>query len=215
MNQRFNEINRTLQQIQMQLQVVNVKLDRIDIALRLISDKDDQILDAVHDVPTREAYAQVLRDISNIEDHWNTWTKSDWRLTAQERTDMKAAYDDLHKDAALLYIHGDPTYTPVLAMALRINLDLAMKLRLGRDEIDNIKKGYRRFLDAALAPGTAIRLGEPVEPTDSFPVRLAKRKALIQKYVGDEHKLQPINFDARAVQIRALDHGVTIPQLQA
>lgn len=184
-NKRFEQINRQLQEIAMKLNVIDAKLDRIELALLQISDKNDEILDAIHAVPARLAYSQVLGDISVIGDSWDTWLKTS--RTAVSRKQMENAYERLRFDAAKLSNENDPLYTPALAIALRLNLDLAIKLSRSAGEVNDIKKAYRRFLEAALASGPAIKPGDRVLPTDSFPTRLAKRKALMAMYLGDEY----------------------------
>jgi len=196
-NQRFDQINRTLQQIQMQLRLVDAKLDRIDLALRLISDKDDEILASVDAVPDRQAFRHVLSDISYIQDHWESWTKS--RVSSYlKRSEIRAAYDRLDEHARDLYEGEDPTYTPTLAIALGLQLDLAKLLAISSDDVAAVKKGYRRFLEHALASGAPIKPGEPVMSKDSFPVRLAKRRALIRFYLKEEYGAQTIVFNGAA-----------------
>jgi hypothetical protein len=191
-NKRFDEISQELQEMKKQLNKIDAKLDRIDLALREISDKNDQILDAIHSARAQQYYDQVLRDVNHIQDHWDTCTKTTRkRLTPTDQKDLEDACTQLGNDAGLLIVYNDPTYTPALAVALRLELDLARKL--GRKQTDLTKK-YRRFLDAALATGRAIKPGDPVqvESTDSFPVRLAKRKALIAAYLKDGYQPQAI-----------------------
>lgn len=190
---RFDSMDRQLAQLRALAEQANAKLDHMDLVLREIADQNDEILRQVEAVPARQAFYTVLADISNIQNSWHTWTNT--RVAeSKHASEMKSAYEGLRKDAAVLYVQKDPTYTPILALALRLDIDLAHKLNLSGDDVADLKKGYRDFLNAALAPTSPIKPGEQVNATDSFATRLAKRRALIAIYLGDEYKLNGINF---------------------
>src|SRR5208282_5450764 len=75
------------------------------------------------------------------------------------------------------------------------------------------KDGYRKFLDGALAPSTAITPGDRVQITDSFPTRLKKRRALIAQYLGAEYIPQGIRFGAAGGSCKLPQNTVTAPRI--
>src|SRR5271168_2896492 len=74
-NRRFEEINGSLRFVMNQLHRINLRMDRIDLALTLILDRTDEILKEIQVLPQRIAYYDVRGVVSHIQDHWERWAQ--------------------------------------------------------------------------------------------------------------------------------------------